>query len=47
MGPRRRDSAAGSLVAVVQALEGHKVVVELRNDVVLRGMLDSVDQYLK
>jgi hypothetical protein len=47
MGPRRRHGPASSLVAVVQALEGHKVIVELRNDVVLRGMLESVDQYLK
>lgn len=47
MGSRREHGAVSSLVGVVQALEGYKVIVELRNDVVLRGMLDAVDQYLK
>jgi small nuclear ribonucleoprotein (snRNP)-like protein len=47
MGSRREPGVASGLVSVVQALEGYKVIVELRNDVVLRGMLDAVDQYLK
>ena len=29
-----------------QTLEGKEVVVELKNDVALRGILQSVDQYL-
>ena len=47
MPPRRARGASSSLVAVVQSLEGQKVIVELRNDVVVRGLLDTVDRFLK
>lgn len=44
MAPRRRRP--GSLACVVQALEGSRVVVELRCDTVVRGMLASADDKL-
>jgi hypothetical protein len=36
-----------SLVCLIQALEGRKVVVELQNDTIIRGTLDEADDYMK
>lgn len=36
-----------SLVCLIQALEGRKVVVELQNDTIIRGTLDEADEYMK
>jgi hypothetical protein len=36
-----------SLVCLLQALEGRKLVVELRNDAIIRGQIDEVDEYMK
>lgn len=48
---RRRRSAFKrshrSLVCLLQALEGRKLVVELRYDVIIRGQLDAVDDFMK
>lgn len=46
--PRRRfQRSERSLVCLIQALEGRKVVVELRYDVVIRGRLDAADDFMK
>lgn len=51
--PRKRKRAPlikneeRSLVCLIQALVGRKVVVELRNDLIIRGKLDVVDEYLR
>lgn len=34
-------------MCLVQALEGRKLVIELRNDVIIRGTLDEADEYMK
>lgn len=39
--------AERSLVCLIQALEGRKVVVELQNDVIIRGVLDEADEFMK
>ena len=31
----------------LQSLEGKKVVVELRNDLIIRGTIDESDEYMK
>lgn len=36
-----------SLLCVIRCLEGAKVTVELRNDVLVRGVLEHVDDALK
>lgn len=36
-----------SLVLLIKSLLQKKVVIELRNDIILRGMLDDVDNYMK
>ena len=35
-----------SLAVLLQALEGTRVVVELRNDTIIRGTLESADQHM-
>ncbi len=48
MPPRRRpDLSERSLVCLVQSLEGSKVVVELRHDAIVRGLLELVDDHMK
>eukprot|EP00798_Chlamydomonas_sp_ICE-L_P003133 gene3133-13146_t len=44
--PKRLNRAETSLICLIQALEGRKVVAELRNDCVIRGKIDSVDDYM-
>lgn len=50
-GRSRSSQIAGreekSLVCFLQALEGKKLVVELRNDTIIRGQIDEVDEYMK
>lgn len=41
---KRVPKADRSLACFVQALEGLNVVVELHNDAVVRGMLESADE---
>lgn len=41
------DPWSAQLCHECQSLEGTKLVVELRNDVIVRGMLDSADDYMK
>ena len=43
MGSRARPSER-TLVCLVQALQGMRLVVELRQDTIVRGMLDSADE---
>ncbi len=43
----RRDRTQCTLVCLVQAVAGKKLVVELRNDTILRGTLDESDEYMK
>ncbi|KAJ9531060.1 hypothetical protein QJQ45_000941 [Haematococcus lacustris] len=53
--PRRRRRTAQrrpgreerSLACLIQALEGRRVVVELRSDIIIRGLLDEADEFLK
>ena len=45
--PKRVEKGEQSLVCFVQALVGSKLVIELRNDTVIRGTIESVDDYLK
>ncbi len=45
MGGRKKRRPA-SLACFVQALEGSRVVVELRHDAIVRGTLASADDYL-
>ena len=42
MAPRQRRYRT-TLVTFIQALEGMRVVVELRHDTIVRGVLDSAD----
>lgn len=48
--PRRRlkpkPRSENTLVCLIQSMMGRKVVVELRNDVLLRGNLEDVDEFL-
>ena len=44
MGTRRQGNA--TLSVFLQALEGTKLVIELRRDTIVRGTLDSVDDAL-
>ncbi|KAL6764657.1 hypothetical protein V8C86DRAFT_2474206 [Haematococcus lacustris] len=52
--PRRRRRTAQrrpgreerSLACLIQALEGRRVVVELRSDIIIRGLLDEADEFL-
>lgn len=48
MPPRRRNVpfACRSLAIFVQSLEGGRVVVELRNDTIVRGVLDTADDFM-
>ena len=41
-----RDRTPRSLACFVQALEGLQVLVELRYDVLIRGLLDQVDEHI-
>ena len=46
--PRERTPrAARSLLMFVQALEGMTLIVELRNDTVVRGRVETVDDNMK
>lgn len=36
-----------SLSCLIQALESRKLVIELRNDVIIRGTLEEADEYMK
>ena len=47
--PRRRKTPFPfrSLLCLLQALEGRRVLVELRSDLCVRGLLDSVDHDMK
>lgn len=45
MAPRRHGRAS-SLAVFIQALQGSRVVVELRHDTIVRGTLTSADDYL-
>ena len=45
MKPKPRSE--NTLVCLIQSMTGRKVVVELRNDVLLRGNLEDVDEFLK
>ena len=44
---QRAPKAARSLLMFVQALEGLALIVELRNDTVVRGRVESVDSEMK
>ena len=41
-----RDRTPRSLACFVQALEGLHVLIELRYDVLIRGLLDQVDEHM-
>ncbi|KAL0035817.1 hypothetical protein WJX77_004190 [Trebouxia sp. C0004] len=41
-----KDRTPRSLVCFVQALEGLHVLVELRYDTLIRGLLDQVDEHM-
>ena len=43
----RTPRAARSLLMLVQALEGMSLIVELSNDTVVRGRVESVDDAMK
>ena len=43
----RTPRAARSLLMFVQALEGKSLIVELSNDTVVRGRIESVDDAMK
>jgi len=43
----RTPRAAKSLLMLVQALEGLTLIVELRNDTVVRGRVEAVDEEMK
>jgi hypothetical protein len=43
----RTPRAARSLLMLVQALEGLSLIVELSNDTVVRGRVESVDDAMK
>jgi hypothetical protein len=43
----RTPRAARSLLMLVQALEGTSLIVELSNDTVVRGRVESVDDAMK
>jgi hypothetical protein len=49
--PQRRkprlDRVETSLACLLTSLQGRKLVVELRNDTIVRGELGEVDEYLK
>ena len=48
MHPRRRpERSERSLVCLIQSLEGRRVVIELRNDVIVRALLETVDDFMK
>lgn len=47
MPPRRVDPAERSLACLLQSLEGGRLVIELRSDVIVRANLDSVDEFMK
>jgi hypothetical protein len=44
---RRPDRSERSLVCLVQSLVQRRIVIELRNDIIVRGHVDSVDEYMK
>jgi small nuclear ribonucleoprotein (snRNP)-like protein len=44
---QRTPRAARSLLMFVQALEGMSLIVELSNDTVVRGRIESVDDAMK
>jgi small nuclear ribonucleoprotein (snRNP)-like protein len=43
---RSKLRSSSSLVALLFALQGRKVTVELRNDVLVTGVLEEVDDYM-
>ncbi|GAX80693.1 hypothetical protein CEUSTIGMA_g8128.t1 [Chlamydomonas eustigma] len=43
---RRPDRSERSLVCLVQSLVERRIVIELRNDVIVRGHVDSVDEFM-
>ncbi|KAH7387071.1 hypothetical protein KP509_16G003800 [Ceratopteris richardii] len=43
MGKRRGRPWERSLLCVIKALQGHQVLVELQNDLYIRGLLDDCD----
>lgn len=43
MGKHRERSSERSLVCVIQALQGLEILVELQNDVYVRGLLEDCD----
>ena len=47
MGKRGQRPSERTLVCVVQALVGLELLVELRNDLSIRGVLDDCDNALK
>ena len=46
MSTRSQHRGDKSLSCLLQALEGTRVVVELRNDTIIRGTLESADQHM-
>lgn len=47
MPPKRRlPLACRSLAIFVQSLEGRRLVIELRNDTIVRGTVDLVDDFM-
>lgn len=47
MGKRGQRPAERTLVCVIQALMGLELLVELRNDLSIRGILDDCDNAMK
>ena len=48
MPPRRRpERSERSLVCLIQSLEGRRVVIELRNDMIVRALLETVDDFMR
>jgi small nuclear ribonucleoprotein (snRNP)-like protein len=46
MAPKRQQRGPASLAVVLQALEGSRVIVELRRDTIVRGTLVSAEEGL-
>lgn len=44
---RRPPRSETTLACFIQALQGRRVVVELRNDVIIRGCLEEADDFMK
>lgn len=43
---RDRYNAANSLLCLLQALEGRVTVIELRNEMAVKGLISQVDGYI-